>query len=118
MLWEPDWNLNICIDFFFTLPAGSKQRREGTLIAPWEHDSLAKDYLLKDYLLNKEKIGILQATSSNQKKHINPTGLSGKASIYLTSRYTAEKHEPFYLDVSAQLSSTFSCDNPMLMIHK
>lgn len=66
----------------------------------------------------KKKISILQATSSNQKKHINPTGLSGKASIHLTSRYTAEKRKAFYLDVSVQLSSTFSCDNPMLMIHK
>lgn len=52
------------------------------------------------------------------KKHVNPTGLSGKASIHLTSRYTAEKHGPFYLDVSVQLSSTFSCDNSLLMIHK
>lgn len=51
----------------------------------------------------RKKNGILQATNSNQKKHVNPTGLSGKASVHLTSRYTAEKHGPFYLDVSVQL---------------
>lgn len=59
--------------------------------APQEHEQLAKDYLLKDYHLYKEKFGILQTTNSDQKKQINPTGLPGKAPCTLMSRHTAEK---------------------------
>lgn len=68
------------------LPAGSKCWRGGTGTALQKQEQLAKDYLLnilKDYLLNKEKFGILQTTNSNQKKQINPTGLTGKAALYL-----------------------------------
>lgn len=64
------------------LPAGSKCWRGGTGTALQEQEQLAKDYLLQDYLLNKEKFGILQTTNSNQKKQINPTGLTGKAALY------------------------------------
>lgn len=113
MLWEPDWNLNICIDFFFHITSWERRytgRSMGTRLAseglPFKGLSFRQ----------RKKIGILQATSSNRKKHVNPTGLSGKASIHLT--YTTEKHEPFYVDALLQLSSTFSCDNPLLMIHK
>lgn len=64
------------------LPAGSKCWRGGTGTALQKQEQLVKDYLLKDYLLNKEKFGILQTTNSNQKKQINPTGLTGKAALY------------------------------------
>lgn len=80
------------------LPAGSKCWRGGTGTALQEQEQLVKDYLLQDYLLNKEKFGILETTNSNQKKQINPTGLTGKAACTLMSRHTAEEHEWFYLD--------------------
>lgn len=66
--------------YFFDVTGWEQALERRYVMAPQAHQQLAKDYLVKDYLLNKEKFGIPQTTNTNQKKQINPTGLPGKAS--------------------------------------
>jgi len=77
-------------------------------MTPQEHDWLVKDHLLKDYLSNKEKFGILQTTNSNQNNRLIQQDHQVRLPCTLMSRHIAEKHKRLYLDAQVHLSSTFS----------